>query len=334
VEAFLGTAKSATKRAAALTHRLLAFSRRQTLDPRPTDMNRLVADMEELVRRTVSRSIALEVAPASGLWNTLVDPNQLENALLNLCINGRDAMPDGGRLRIGTGNATLDSAAAATLNLPPGDYVVLAVGDTGCGMAPEVAAKAFDPFFTTKPMGQGTGLGLSMIYGFVRQSGGAAEIDTAPDLGTTVRLYLPRAQGDAAAPDAPGVARSQAAALPEETVLVVDDEPTVRMVVAEVLTDLGYAVIEAADAEAGLALLRSNVQIDLLVSDVGLPGGMNGREMAEAARQYRPELKVLFITGFAETGTLSQDRLAPGMQVMPKPFAIEELAARIRTLIS
>ncbi|MBO1079065.1 PAS domain S-box protein [Roseomonas haemaphysalidis] len=333
VDAFLGTAKNAVKRAAALTHRLLAFSRRQTLDPRPTDVNRLVADMEELVRRTVNRSIALEVLPTAPLWNTLVDPNQLENALLNLCINGRDAMPDGGRLRIATANAALHGAAATALNLADGDYVMLSVEDTGSGMTADVAAKAFDPFFTTKPLGQGTGLGLSMIYGFVRQSGGAAEIDTAPGRGTTVRLFLPRAQGIAEPLMPSPAARSPAAAAAVETVLVVDDEPTVRMVVAEVLTDLGYTAIEAADAEAGLSLLRSNARIDLLVSDVGLPGDMNGREMAELAREHRADLKVLFITGFAETGILSPDRLQAGMQVMSKPFAIEELAARIRSLI-
>jgi signal transduction histidine kinase len=333
LDAFIGAAKTSARRAAALTHRLLAFSRRQTLDPRPTDVNRLVAEMEELVRRTVSRAIVLTVDGAEGLWNTLVDPNQLENALLNLCINARDAMPNGGRLRITTANAALTGRAATRHGLPPGDYVMLSVSDTGSGMTPEVARKAFDPFFTTKPIGQGTGLGLSMIYGFVRQSGGVARIDSAPGRGTIVSLWLPRAEGEADAAPAGNAPRTSTPATPEQTVLVVDDEPAVRMVVAEVLTDLGYAAIEAADSESGLALLRSNARIDLLITDVGLPGGMNGPEMVEQAMDQRPALKVLFITGFAETGALTPERLGPDMQVLPKPFAIEDLAARIRLLI-
>jgi PAS domain S-box-containing protein len=334
-ERFIGVAQSATKRAAALTHRLLAFSRRQTLDPRPTDANRLVAGIEELVRRTVGPSIGLEVIAAGGLWPILIDPNQLENALLNLCINARDAMPDGGRLTIETANRWLDDRSARERDLPPGQYVSLCVSDNGMGMTADVAAKAFDPFFTTKPIGQGTGLGLSMTYGFVRQSGGQVRIYSEPRQGTTICLYLPRHHGehDVVEPvAAPVVAHQQADR--GETVLVVDDEPAVRMLVAEVLEDLGYSVIEAADAAGGLKVLRSDTRIDLVVSDVGLPGGMNGRQMADAGRQVRPALKVLFITGFAENAVISHGHLDPGMQVMTKPFAMEALATRIQAMIA
>jgi PAS domain S-box-containing protein len=334
VERHAAAAQGAARRAASLTHRLLAFSRRQTLDPKPTDANRLVAGMEELVRRTVGPGITLEVVAAVGLWPTLVDPHQLENALLNLCINARDAMPAGGRLTIETANRWLDRQAAREQELPAGQYISLCVSDTGTGMMPEVKAKAFDPFFTTKPLGQGTGLGLSMIYGFVRQSGGQVRIYSEPGQGTMVCLYLPRHLGEAV--PAEPVPETTAAPLAGsgETVLVVDDEPTVRMLVTEVLEDLGYAALEAADGPAGLRLLQSDARIDLLVTDVGLPGGMNGRQMADAARMSRPDLKVLFITGFAENAVIGNGQLEPGMHVMTKPFALEALANRIRELIA
>jgi PAS domain S-box-containing protein len=333
VERYSLAAQGAAKRAAALTHRLLAFSRRQTLDPRPTDVNRLVTGMEDLVRRTAGPGIELEVVAAGGLWPTLVDPNQLENALLNLCINARDAMPDGGRLTIETGNRWLDARAAKERDLDPGQYVSLCVSDTGTGMTPEVIAKAFDPFFTTKPLGVGTGLGLSMIYGFARQSGGQVRIYSEIGDGTLICIYLPRHLGPAEDAetlpdfaDAPRAARG-------ETVLVVDDEPTVRMLVTEVLEELGYAAIEAADGASGLKILQSDVRIDLLVTDVGLPGGMNGRQMADAARIGRPELKILFITGYAENAVVGNGHLDAGMHVMTKPFAMEALAGRIKELI-
>ncbi|WP_160000715.1 PAS domain-containing sensor histidine kinase [Roseomonas sp. 18066] len=333
VDRYVAAAQGAAMRAASLTHRLLAFSRRQTLDPRPTDVNGLVAGIEELVRRTVGPAVVVEVAGAAGLWPVRVDPPQLENALLNLCINARDAMPEGGRLTIETENCWLDPRAAAERDLPPGDYIALSVSDTGMGMAPEVAARAFDPFFTTKPLGQGTGLGLSMIYGFARQSGGQTRIYSEPGQGCRVRLYLPRHRGAAvAAEPLPALSAAPRAGL-GETVLVVDDEPTVRMLVAEVLQELGYAAIEAVDGATGLEVLRSAARIDLLVTDVGLPGGMNGRQMADAARVGRPGLKVLFITGFAETAVVGDGHLAPGMHVMTKPFAMEALARRIRALI-
>ncbi|MBL6453949.1 PAS domain S-box protein [Belnapia sp. T6] len=331
VQRYLTAARGAADRAAALTHRLLAFSRRQTLEPKPTDANRLVAGMEELVRRTVGPAIAVEVHAGEGLWTVMVDRSQLENALLNLCINARDAMPDGGRLVIETANRQLDPRTAAGRDLPPGDYVALRVGDTGTGMPPDVIAKAFDPFFTTKPLGQGTGLGLSMIYGFARQSGGQVRIRSEVGRGTVVSLYLPRHLGPSETAEAPSAAEARPGA--GETVLVVDDEPTIRMLVLDVLEELGYAPIEAEDGAAGLRILRSEARVDLLVTDVGLPGGMNGRQLADAGRALRPELRVLFITGYAETAVMGEGRLEPGMHVLTKPFAMEMLANRIRELI-
>ena len=333
VPRYVAAAQGASKRAAALTHRLLAFSRRQTLDPKPTDANRLIAGMEELVRRTIGPAIHLEVVAAGGLWATLVDPPQLENALLNLCINARDAMPDGGRITIETANKWLDAHGARERDLPPGQYVSICVTDTGTGMPPDVIAKAFDPFFTTKPIGQGTGLGLSMIHGFVRQSGGQVRIYSEVGLGTTMCLYLPRHYGEAENPDAVPDLSQAPRAEQGETVLIVDDEPTVRLLVTEVLEDLGYTAIEAADGAAGLKVLQSDVRIDLLVTDVGLPGGMNGRQVADAARVTRPELRVLFITGYAENAVLGNGYLEPGMQVLTKPFVMEALASRIKELI-
>ena len=334
VDRYVTAAQGAARRAASLTQRLLAFSRRQTLDPKPTDLARLVAGMEELIRRTVGPATVVElVMGAAGLWPTLVDPGQLENALLNLCINARDAMPDGGKITIETANHWLDQRAAGERELKPGQYVSMCVSDTGTGMPADVIAKAFEPFFTTKPIGQGTGLGLSMIYGFVKQSGGAVRIYSELGQGTVVCLYLPRFLGEA----------DQAEAMPEptrlqrarqgETVLVVDDEPTVRMLVTEVLEDLGYTAIEASDGATGLNVLQSTARIDLLVTDVGLPGGMNGRQVADAARVSKPNLKVLFITGYAENAVVSHGHLDPGMHVLTKPFAMEALASRIKELI-
>jgi PAS domain S-box-containing protein len=334
LERYVSAADGAAKRAAALTHRLLAFSRQQTLDPRPTDVNRLVTGMEELVRRTIGPAITLEVVGTAGLWPTLVDPHQLENALLNLAINARDAMPEGGRLTVETANTWLDSRVAKERDMAPGQYVTVSVTDTGTGMAPDVIARAFDPFYTTKPLGQGTGLGLSMVYGFTKQTGGQVRIYSEVGQGTTVRLYLPRHLGEAeVAEEMPTLAQAPRAAA-GQTVLVVDDEPTTRMLVAEVLEDLGYAAVEASDGASGLTILRSDARIDLLVTDVGLPNGMNGRQLADAARVSRPELKVLFITGYAENAVVGNGHLEPGMHVMTKPFALEALASRIKELIS
>ena len=263
----------------------------------------------------------------------MVDPNQLENALLNLCLNARDAMPDGGRLTIETANKWLDDRAAKERDLPPGQYVSLCVTDTGTGMTPEIASRAFDPFFTTKPLGEGTGLGLSMIYGFARQSGGQVRIYSEVGKGTTMCIYLPRHDDDPDANDAANFTKAIQATGDGEVVLVIDDEPTIRMLVAEVLSDAGYSAIEASDGPAGLRILQSTAKINLLITDVGLPGGMNGRQVADAARAVRPHLQVLFITGYAENAALGNGQLEKGMHVMVKPFEMERLAQKIREMI-
>ena len=334
VDRYIAAAQGAAERAAAVTHRLLAFSRRQALEPRPVDVDRLVAGIADLIRRTVGPQVTVEIAGASGLWATLIDPNQLENALLNLCINARDAMPDGGRIAIATANERLEEPTARDYDVPVGDYLVLRVSDTGTGMAPEVIARVFDPFFTTKPLGQGTGLGLSMIYGFVRQSGGQVRISSDVGRGTTMGLYLPRHQGTVVADDVARTVAKPAADGGGETVLVVDDDATVRMLVTEVLEDLGYCALEAADGQAGVKVLRSNVPIDLLVTDVGLPGGIDGRQVADAGRDARPNLKVLFITGFAETAVFGNGHLDPGMRLLTKPFAMDALGGVIKEMIA
>ncbi|MEG3088305.1 PAS domain S-box protein [Sphingomonas sp. PB4P5] len=333
VERYVGAAQGAARRAAALTHRLLAFSRRQTLAPKPTNVNQLVTGMEDLIWRTVGPAVEVEAVSAAGLWPSLIDPSQLENAVLNLCINARDAMPEGGKITIETCNRWMDVRTAEQRGLDPGQYISLCVSDTGTGMAPDVIAKAFDPFFTTKPIGEGTGLGLSMIYGFAKQSGGSVAIYSEVGDGTMVCVYLPRHLGDAEVVDDDSDTEAAPRAEAGETVLVVDDEPTVRMLVAEVLTDLGYTAIEAVDGAAGLKVINSDMRIDLLVTDVGLPGGLNGRQVADAARSVRPGLKVLFITGYAENAVLSHGHLDAGMHVLTKPFGMDVLATRIRSLI-
>ncbi len=334
LERYIIAALGAAKRAAALTHRLLAFSRRQTLDPKPTDVHKLVIGMAELIRRTVGPEITVETVDMAGLWSALVDQSQLENALLNLCINARDAMPDGGRIMIETANRWMDDRTARERDLPPGQYLSLCVSDNGTGMPADVVARAFDPFFTTKPLGQGTGLGLSMIYGFARQSGGQVRIYSEVGEGSMVCIYLPRhyGEGDIVGDEA-GTERDLPRAIDGETVLVVDDEPTVRMLVADVLFDLGYAAIECEDGSSGLKVLQGNGRVDLLITDVGLPGGMNGRQVADAARVLRPDLKVLFITGYAENAVVGNGHLDPGMAILTKPFNMDDLASRIRGLI-
>ena len=333
LERFLTAAQGATSRAATLTHRLLAFSRQQTLVPEPVDANRLVADMEEFVRRTVGPSVEIETVLAAGLWPCFSDKNQLENALLNLCINARDAMPNGGRITIETANTSIDQMAASARDMERGQYVAICVTDTGTGMAPNVVARAFDPFFTTKPAGKGTGLGLSMIYGFAKQSGGQTQIYSEEGHGTTVKIYLPRYEGKAAEQHDDFAVEQLPRAKAGETVLVVDDEPIIRMLIGDTLTELGYTGIEAGDAASGLKVLESDVAIDLLITDVGLPGGMNGIEMAKKARQRRPGLKVLYVTGYAENAAISNGGLPPGAHVLSKPFAMDKLAARIRSII-
>jgi len=331
---YISAAQSAGKRAAALTHRLLAFARRQNLEPKPTNVNRLVAGMEELIRRTVGPAVRVEVVGAQNIWTSRVDPNQLENALLNLCINARDAMPEGGSLMIETSNQWIDERGARERDVPAGQYVTMSVTDTGTGMTPEVIARAFDPFFTTKPVGTGTGLGLSMIYGFARQSGGQARIYSEVGHGSTVCLYLPRHIGDAEIAEAQPALSAVAHASHGQTVLVVDDEPLVRMLVVDVLQELGYTAIEAGDGHSGLKKLQSAARVDLLITDIGLPGGLNGCQVADTARKLRPDVKVLFITGYAENAVLSHGRIDDGMQVMTKPFAMEGLASRIQSLLA
>ncbi len=333
VQRYITSAREAARRAASLTQRLLAFSRRQTLDPKPIDANRLIGGMEDLIRRTVGPTITVEVVGAGGLWATRVDPSQLENSLLNLCINARDAMaPEGGRLTIETANKWLDERLARERELPPGQYISICVTDTGTGMTPEVIARVFDPFFTTKPIGQGTGLGLSMVYGFVRQSNGQVRIYSEVGKGTTMCLYLPRHFGKAEDMDAP-IENVEIDRGEGETVLVIDDEPILRMLVLDVLEENGYRALEASDGASGLRILESDTRIDLLITDVGLPGGMNGRQVADAARVIRPDLKVLFITGYAENAVFGNGHLEPGMELLTKPFPVATLGQRIRKLI-
>ncbi|WAH56725.1 PAS domain-containing protein [Pseudomonas silvicola] len=333
ISRFIDAAVSSAHRAAALTHRLLAFSRRQSLDRKRLDPNQLVHSLEELFSRTKGEHIELKIRLASETWPVNTDANQLENALLNLVINARDAMPEGGEIRIETGNFTVAQASGGAEAIKPGDYVRLSVCDNGAGMTPAILAKAFDPFFTTKPIGQGTGLGLSMIYGFAQQSGGHVSLDSEPGRGTCVHLFLPRHNEQ---PDTtPAVLAPQGAPLARhgECVMVVEDDPAVRMLVLNVLDELGYQAHPAADAKAALPLLESSLRIDLLVTDVGLPG-LNGRQLAEIARQHRPGLKVLFMTGYAEKAAERHTFLAEGMDMVTKPFSIDLLANKIREMIN
>ncbi|MFW0753711.1 PAS domain S-box protein [Pseudomonas sp. H11T01] len=331
---FTEAAVSSANRAAALTHRLLAFSRRQSLDRKPIDPNQLVHSLEDLLSRTNGDHIELKLQLADEVWPVSTDVSQLENALLNLVINARDAMPNGGELVIETANSYLDGTDISTLEpVKAGDYVMIGVSDNGSGMTPSVLAKAFDPFFTTKPIGQGTGLGLSMIYGFAQQSGGHVSLSSLPGQGTSVRLYLPRLYLAPVEQVQAVIPQETPPAIAGETVVLVEDDPAVRMLVLNVLGELGYHTHEAEDAKTALPLLESDLRVDLLVTDVGLPG-MNGRQLAEIARQYRPELKVLFMTGYAEKALERQGFLEEGMDMVAKPFSIDLLANKIRTMIS
>ncbi|MBC7547372.1 MAG: PAS domain S-box protein, partial [Polaromonas sp.] len=331
VERFMDSATQSAHRAASLIQRLLAFARRQSLDSRAVNVNQLVVSMEDLLRRTLGPQIQLKVAPGQNVWMARSDENQLESAILNLAINARDAMPDGGTLTLETLNITLDATyVQAHDGLLAGDYAVVAVTDNGTGMSPAVLAKVFEPFFTTKPIGQGTGLGLSGIYGFAKQSGGHVRIHSRPGQGTTVRLFLPRdmATHEVTAPlEAPEVPQGEG-----ETVLVVEDDAAVRMIVLDELAELGYTTLEAVDGPTALPMLQSTRKIDLLLTDVGLPG-MNGRQIAEIARQHRPGLRVLFMTGYAEKAASRAKFLAPGMEIISKPFTMDALAARIGSML-
>ena len=330
VPRFMDAASTSALRAAALTHRLLAFARRQSLDSRSNDINRLVGGMEDLLERTLGERIELRFIFASDLWTAFTDANQLENALLNLAINARDAMPDGGRLTIETVNVQLDEAYSSLYeDVQPGDYVVVSVSDTGIGMSPEVLAKAIDPFFTTKPIGEGTGLGLAVIYGFAKQSRGHLRIHSELGHGTTVKIYLPRAMQSAVNLD------TSTAETPRgqgEVILVVEDDAIVRSIISDALKDLGYNVLLAADARPAITFLQSDQKIDLLVSDVVLPH-VNGRKLAEMARGLRPNLKVLFVSGYAENATFRGEFLDPGMDMLTKPFALDALGAKVYAMI-
>lgn len=330
-ERFLEAAMQSGQRAAALTHRLLAFSRRQSLDSRPLDVQALVTSMEDLLQRTLGEQVRLTTDVAADVWTALADDNQLESAILNLAINARDAMPSGGRLTIAARNVSLSAAQLVKSDrAEPGDYVELSVSDTGLGMTPDVLGKVFDPFFTTKPLGQGTGLGLSMIYGFVQQSRGHIEIESREGAGTTIRLFLPRHTGLA---DEAGQAPETAAQVGAgEAVLVVEDDPSVRLLVVQVLEELGYRAIETEGGRDAISILQSARTLDLMISDVGLPG-LNGRQLAELARESRPGLPILFMTGYAEQAREQSAFLAEGMEIITKPFAIDQLARRIGAIL-
>ncbi len=330
---FIDMAFGSTQRAATLTHRLLAFSRRQPLDPQQLDANQLVLSMADLLRRTTGDAIpvVLQLDPAPCI--TRCDANQLESALLNLAINARDAMPDGGRLTIATSRMHIDERYALSQNdVKPGDYVCIAVTDTGVGMPAAVMAQAFEPFFTTKPIGQGTGLGLSMVYGFAGQSGGFANIYSHPGLGTTIRVFLPeRAEADRVEAVAAPARATRAGA--GQTVLVVEDDAAVRQLLVELLGDAGYSVVTATEGFEGLGVLESDAAVDLLLTDIGLPG-INGRQMAEAGRLLRPSLPVLFMTGYAELTTAAGGFMEEGMQMISKPFQVGDMLERIERMLA
>ncbi len=321
LERFIDNAMKSAHRAASLTHRLLAFSRRQPLAPMPLAVPPLVASMEELLLRTLGEHIDLDVVMAPDLWPTRCDPNQLENALLNLCINARDAMPEGGVLSISAANVSMAPAHAAACELPVGDYVNITVADSGAGMSEAVMTRAFDPFFTTKQLGEGTGLGLSMIYGFARQSGGSVKIESTLGAGTKVSLFLPRTTDPVPPMIAAGSEQASPMSALSGSILLVEDDERVRSVVAETLADQGYPVVEAADGPAGLAVLESGRQIDVLITDVGLPG-MSGLQLVKLARILRPELRVLIMTGYAEGSPVIEAVRGSNTRMITKPFAI------------
>jgi PAS domain S-box-containing protein len=332
LERYIDAAHASSTRAASLTHRLLAFARRQTLDPKSVDANKLIAQiLTELISPAIGPSIETRTDLAPELWQTLCDPNQLENALLNLAINARDAMPHGGRLTIGSTNVKVDEG---DLVLSAGDYVLISVVDGGTGMSAEATSRAFDPFYTTKPFGEGTGLGLSMVHGFARQSGGDVRIETQLGKGTAIRVYLPRYEGIAEEPASGHEPVDVDRAHGGETIVVVDDEPMVRMLMTDVLTEAGYSVLEASDGPSGLKVLQSNAGVTLLITDVGLPGSMNGRQLADAARSARPDLKILFVTGYAESAVIGEGQLGSGMSVLAKPFAIDGFINKVSAILA
>jgi CheY-like chemotaxis protein len=314
---------------------LLAFSRQQPLAPKQIDVNKLVTGMSDMLTRTLGEAVKIEVVLSGGLWRVMADENQLENALLNLAVNARDAMPAGGKLTIETANAHLDEAYARTeTEVTAGQYVLLAVTDTGTGMPPEVLTKVFEPFFTTKGIGEGTGLGLSQVYGFIKQSGGHVKIYSEVGQGTTIKIYLPRLLLATEESGKAETTRSAPAGNRQERILVVEDEPGVRALSVDILSDLGYTVLEAGDGPSALAMLKREASIALLFTDVGLPNGMTGRQLADAARQIRPDLKVLFTTGYARNAIVHDGRLDPGVELIGKPFSAIDLGFRIRTMLN
>ncbi len=335
LERFAANAVRGAERAAILTQRLLAFGRRQPLSPALLDVNRLVASVSDLLRRTLGETISVETVLGGGLWRTIADANQLENALLNLAVNARDAMPAGGKLTIETANTYLDETYAAThREVEAGQYVMIAVSDTGVGMTREVMEKAFEPFFTTKTVGQGTGLGLSQVYGFVKQSGGHLKLYSEPGEGTTVKLYLPRLTAGAVPPEESGTEGHLPTATNDRRILLVEDDPDVRASTVEMLRGLGYGVIAAADGTSALRLLENRPDVALLLTDVGLPGGLNGRQLAEEAQRRRPGLRVLFTTGYARNAIVHHGRLDPGVELITKPFSLRGLGAKLRQVLS
>lgn len=328
-------ATQSAERAATLTSRLLAFSRRQALDPKPVQADRLVREIGELLQRSIGEHITLEMVGSAGLWPALVDPNELEQALLNLAVNARDAMPGGGKLTIETQNVFLDEAYLATVPEPvsPGQYVMIAVSDTGHGMDAETLSHVFEPFFTTKETGKGTGLGLSQVYGFLRQSGGHVRVYSEVGQGTTAKLYLPRFHGEVAAPVVAAQRPDVSLLRGDELVLVVEDDEGVRAYSSGVLRELGYSVVEAADGASALAALDQHPRVDLLFTDVVLPGGVHGHKLAAQVRERRPGVQVLFTSGYTRNAIVHNGRLDYGVELITKPFTYEELAVRVRRLL-
>jgi PAS domain S-box-containing protein len=323
------------QRAVTLTNRLLAFSRQQPLAPSSIDANKLIGDMCELLRRTLGEAVSLETVLAAGLWRAHADAHQLESALLNLTLNARDAMPDGGKVTVETANCYLDEAYVSSLAEPvdPGQYVQVAVCDTGVGMDKATVERAFEPFFTTKEVGKGTGLGLSQVYGFVRQSAGHIKLYSEPGEGTTVKIYLPRHSGGETHVDDASRSRRAAGAIGAECILVVEDDDPLRAYTVEMLTELGYGVLQAPNGAAALEMLEQNTKIDLLFTDIVMPGGMNGRQLADKAVRRRPGLKVLFTTGYTRNAIVHHGRLDPGVEMIGKPFSFEELGNKVRALL-
>ncbi len=335
----LGAARQASERAATLVQRLLAFSRQHPMEVKAVDINRLVQGMSELLRRTIGESVITETVLGGGLWKVAVDPNQLENAILNLAVNARDAMPDGGRLTIETANSYLDEHYVAAQNheISQGQYVMLALSDTGTGMARDVVDRAFEPFFTTKPAGLGTGLGLSMVYGFAKQSGGHIKIYSEIGEGTTIKIYFPRISEQREIPVWSGEEQTPARRAPSsggtETILLVEDEEEVKRFAAEVLREEGYQVHAVSDAASALRTLEAEPAINLLFTDVVLPGGMNGRQLADEMRKRRPGLKVLYATGYTRNAIIHQGRLDPDVELLTKPFTADALARKVRAIL-